>query len=225
MEAAIEFFVQQGSYLLMFAALLVAGLGVPLPEDIVMISGAILAQRGITDLGLTVAVLAAGVLAGDTLLFFVARRVGTAVYKWKIVRRVMPEARRTWVEAKIDKHGGLVVFFARHVAGFRGATFALCAIHGISYPRFILWDALALIISLPLWMGIGWFFGDSMDQLANQTATAERIVLLVVLGAILLFVVGHALARLLKRSRDPEPSEASEPGAPSEPSEPAEPSA
>lgn len=210
MEDLIEFFVQQGSYLLMFVALVIAGLGVPLPEDIVMISGAILAQRGITDLALTVAVLAAGVLVGDTVLFFVARRVGTAVYKWKLVRRVMPDARRQWVVDKIEKHGSLVVFFARHLAGFRGATFALCAIHGISYPRFIFWDAVALIISLPMWMSIGWFFGDSMDQLTNHTATAERIVLFAVIAGVLVLLAIHALVRLLRRPKDPaEPTAAS----------------
>ncbi len=214
MEDLIEFFVQQGSYLLMFVALVVAGLGIPLPEDIVMISGAILAQRGITDLPLTVAVLAAGVLAGDTVLFFVARRVGTAVYKWKLVRRVMPDERRKWVEEKIEKHGSLVVFFARHLAGFRGATFALCAIHGISYPRFIFWDAVALIISLPMWMSLGWFFGDSMDQLTNHTATAERIVLFVLIAGVLVGLGVHALVRLLRRPKDAPPSAE----APTEPS-------
>ena len=60
MEQAVQFFVENGSYGLMIAALIAAGLGLPLPEDIVMISGAILAQRGLTDLWLTVAALAFG---------------------------------------------------------------------------------------------------------------------------------------------------------------------
>lgn len=201
MEAVVELLVQQGSYLLLFAALVIAGLGVPLPEDLVMISGAILAQRGITDLWLTVAVLAAGVFVGDSVLFFVARRVGTAVYEWKLVKRVMLPERRRWLEEKIDKHGGLVVFCARHVAGFRGPTFALTAIHGISYPRFIFWDMLALVISLPLWMGIGWFFGDSIDQLMNKTATAERIVMIAVLGLLLVVLVVHAVVSAVRRRR------------------------
>lgn len=201
MEAVVELLVQQGSYLLLFAALVIAGIGVPLPEDLVMISGAILAQRGITDLPLTVAVLAGGVFAGDTVLYFFSRRVGTAVYEWRLVKRVLPPARRQWIEEKIEKHGGLVVFCARHVAGFRGPTFALAAIHGISYPRFILWDMLALVISLPLWMGIGWFFGDSIDQLMNHTATAERIMTLAAVGIVLLGLTVHAIVAAIRRRR------------------------
>lgn len=213
MEALVELLVQQGSYLLLFAALVIAGLGIPLPEDLVMISGAILAQRGITDLWLTVAVLAFGVFVGDTVLYFFARHVGTAVYQWKLVNRVMPPARRQWVEQKIEKHGALVVFCARHVAGFRGPTFALAAIHGISYPRFILWDMLALLISLPLWMGLGWFFGDSIDQLMNHTATAERLITIAVLGAVLLGLAIHAIVGAIRRRRAP-PAAAEAPAEP-----------
>lgn len=201
MEAVVELLVQQGSYLVLFAALVIAGLGVPLPEDLVMISGAILAQRGITDLPLTVGVLAFGVFVGDTVLYFFARRVGTAVYQWKLVNRMMPPARRKWVEEKIEKHGGLVVFCARHVAGFRGPTFALAAIHGISYPRFIFWDMLALVISLPLWMGLGWFFGDSIDQLMNHTATAERLITLGVLGAVVVGLAIHGIVSAIRKRR------------------------
>ena len=87
MEQAVEFFVANGSYGLMIAALVAAGLGLPFPEDIVMISGAILAQRGITTLPLTVLALAVGVFLGDTALFFMARRIGTAIYSWRWIQR------------------------------------------------------------------------------------------------------------------------------------------
>jgi membrane protein DedA with SNARE-associated domain len=199
MEAAVSFFVEQGSYGLMILALVAAGLGLPLPEDIVMISGAILAQRGITDLRLTVLALAVGVFLGDSALYWIARRVGPAIYGWKLVQRVLPEPRRHWIEERIAKHGGLVVFFARHVAGFRGPTFAIAAIHGISYPRFILWDMLALAISLPLWMALGWFFGSSMDTLLAYTENAEVAISVGVIVVVLLLITGHYVAKLVRK--------------------------
>ena len=200
MEQAVSFFVEQGSYGLMILALVAAGLGLPLPEDIVMISGAILAQRGITSLPLTVAALAVGVFLGDSALFFIARKVGPAVYKWRWIQRVLPEHRREWIEDKIAKHGSMVVFFARHVAGFRGPTFAIAAIHGISYPRFIFWDMLALAISLPVWMGLGWVFANSWDELVAYTESAEKAITIGVIGLVVLLVVGHWIAKkVLKR--------------------------
>ena len=199
MEQAVQFFVENGSYGLMIAALIAAGLGLPLPEDIVMISGAILAQRGLTDLWLTVAALALGVFAGDSALFFLAKRVGPGIYKWRPIQRMMPEPRRAYVEGLMAKHGALVVFFARHVAGFRGPTFAIAAIHGISYTRFIIADMIALAISLPIWMGLGWFFAERWDDLFAYTQTAERTITVGVLLVVAILVIGHYVSRAIKK--------------------------
>lgn len=200
MEEAVTFFVEHGSYGLMTAALLAAGLGLPLPEDIVMISGAILAQRGITDLWLTVLALVVGVFLGDSALFLIARKVGPAIYEWRWIKRVMPGHRREWIEAKIAKHGMLVVFFARHVAGFRGPTFAIAAIHGISYVRFIVADMIALAISLPMWMALGWLFADSWNELVAYTHSVEQAVTIGVISLVVLLIAGHWIAkRLIKR--------------------------
>lgn len=216
MHGAVDFFVEQGSYGLMFAALVAAGMGLPLPEDIVFISGAILAQRGITDLRLTCAVLAAGVFVGDTVLYTIARRLGPAIYERKFIKRVMPAERRAWFEDKIHRHGSLVVFCARHVAGLRGAIFAMTAIHGISYPRFIIADLLALGISMPLFMLLGWFFSTSIDTALSHAATAEQWAMIAVVGGIVLVAIIHGVRTWLKR-RNEQRAEASAAAAPADP--------
>lgn len=197
----LSFFIEHGSYALMIGWLVAAGLGMPLPEDVAMIAGAVLAQRGLTDLGLTVAALAFGVFVGDSTLYFLARRLGPSIYKWKPIARVLPEKRREWIEAKIAKHGGLVVFFARHVAGFRGPTFAMAAIHGISYPRFILWDMLALAISLPVWMGLGWVFATSLDDLEAHQGQAQAGVFVAIAALLVVVIGGHFAVGAIQRRR------------------------
>ena len=202
MDSAIYFFLEHGSYGLMFAWIIAAGLGLPLPEDIAMISGAILAQRHVTDLTTTVIVLSTAVLLGDTILYFIARRLGPAIYERKFIARVMPPERRLRVEEMIRNYGSFVVFGARHIAGVRGAIFAMCAIHGISYPRFIIADALALCISMPVFMAIGWFFSDSVDQVLSNAATFSTY-LRVAIGALVLIVgVVHLIRVAMKRARE-----------------------
>lgn len=210
MDSAIYFFLEHGSYGLMFAWIIAAGLGLPLPEDIAMISGAILAQRGVTDLATTVAVLATAVLLGDTILYFIARRLGPAIYERKFIARVMPPDRRLKVEELIRNYGSFVVFGARHIAGVRGAIFAMCAIHGISYPRFIIADALALAISLPVFMAIGWLFSDSVDQVLSNAATFRTYVMVAVGGVVLLVGIVHLVRVLMKRSRERAAAESAE---------------
>lgn len=216
MQEAVEFFVAQGSYGLLFGALIAAGMGLPLPEDIVFIAGAILAQRGLTDLTTTVVVLSAGVLLGDTILFFLARRIGPAIYERSFVKRVMPPERRAWIEEMIRRYGGLVVFCARHVAGFRGPTFAICAIHGIRYPVFIFFDAIALAVSMPIFMALGWFFANSLAEALAGAASIERLLMLGALGLVIVIAVVHAVRSWLKRGELPK-DEAPKDGASSPP--------
>jgi membrane protein DedA with SNARE-associated domain len=214
MHGAVDFFIEQGSYGLMFAALVAAGMGVPLPEDIVFISGAILAQRGVTDLRLTCVVLGIGVFVGDTVLYTIARRIGPAIYERKFIKRVMPPERRAWFEEKIHKHGSLVVFCARHVAGLRGAIFAISAIHGISYPRFIIADMLALGVSMPLFMLLGWYFSTSIDTALTHAATAEHWVMIGIVSVLALIATVHGVRTWMKRRAEERAAAAAAPVAP-----------
>lgn len=215
MGDAIQFFVEHGSYGLMFAWLIAAGMGAPLPEDVAFISGAILAQRGLTDLRTTVLVLTLGVFLGDTILFFLARRLGPAIYERRFIKRVLPAERRAWIEDKIKRYGGFVVFCARHVAGLRGPTFAIAAIHGISYPRFILWDMLALAVSMPVFMWIGYAFAGSIASITSNAASFEQYAMAGIGGVLLLIGAVHLVRTLVKRAREgqaeaPPPGDASQ---------------
>src|SRR5690349_13035813 len=209
MNETVQFFVEQGSYGLMLVALLIAGLGLPLPEDIVLISGGILIQRGVTSIWATVAVCVVGVLVGDLMLFLMARRAGPAIYRRKFIAKVLPAPRRAKLEGLFAKYGGLVIFCARHVAGLRAPTFAVAAIHGMSVWRFLFWDTLALGVSLPVIMYLGWLFADSIEQALDNVATVEHFILIGVFALILLFAAFHFVKALLKR-RGAAPEETAE---------------
>jgi membrane protein DedA with SNARE-associated domain len=102
----------------------------------------------------------------------------------------------------IRNYGSFVVFGARHIAGVRGAIFAMCAIHGISYPRFIIADALALAISMPVFMAIGWLFSDSVDQVVSSAATFGTYLRVAIGGVILLVGVVHLVRVAMKRAKE-----------------------
>lgn len=195
MEDFIQFFVEQGLplayavYGAILAWLFLAGMGAPLPEDVVMIAAAVLVQQGVIDLWPTLLTLTIGVIVGDSTLFFIARWFGKKIYKWTLVKRVLTDKRRLWLEEKIERHGGRAIFIARHIAPIRGATFALAAIHGLSYARFIAWDIAALMISLPIWMGLGWFFAGTLQELSQHTGALIGAIA----GIIAFFVAGHYL--------------------------------
>jgi len=184
--------IEHGSYALLFAALVIAGFGVPIPEDVVLLAGGVLAHRGITSIPATAAVCFVGVLVGDAILFTMARRLGPAALERPAVARFLTRERRARIEALMGRHGGAVVFVGRHLAGARTPVFAMVAIHGMERWRFVLWDALALCVSAPLVLGLGYAFSDRIDLVHRQMARADHYLLLVCVAAFAGYVALNA---------------------------------
>lgn len=203
----------QGSIVLVFAWLVIGGLGVPLPEDAALLAAGVLIERGAVDPVLALAAVFAGVLGGDASLFFLARRLGPAAYDRKSIRRVLPPERRARIEAAYRRRGGRLVFFARHVAGLRAAVFAMAGIHGMRPLRFLAWDAAAACLSIPFVVGLGYFGSKHIDRMRAGVASARHYVLLA--GA--LAVLGYLAWRHVRKLRGASPrSRAGEPPGPPE---------
>src|SRR4051812_38468582 len=125
-----------------FLWLLVGSLGLPLPEDIALLAAGVLISRGDANVVFAMVVVFVGVLSGDVVLFGAAKRLGPRAYEKKFFQKLLPPARRRRFEDLYAKHGGKVVFVARHVAGLRAATFVMAGIHQMDTKRFIFWDGL-----------------------------------------------------------------------------------
>ena len=178
----------QGSIMFVFIWLVIGGLGVPLPEDIAVISTGVLIERGLVHPVVAFVVLFVGVLGGDAGLFFLARRLGPAAYENKLIQRALPPERRAKIEHAYDTHGGKLVFFARHVAGLRGAVFAMAGIHRMDAKRFLLWDALAACISIPFSVALGYFGSAHVARIRADEAKVEHYILLIAAFALLGYI-------------------------------------
>jgi membrane protein DedA with SNARE-associated domain len=188
-----------GSLALMFVLLVAGGLGLPFPEDVVLLSAGALSHRHVVWLPYAALVCASGVLTGDYLLFSTAKRLGPRALDRPLFRRLLSVERRAQVERMFAQHGGKVVFVARHVAGLRAPTFALAGIHGMPTARFLFWDALGLCISAPAFIGLGYLFSDHLDELRRGLARAEHLIV----GALVIAVVCYSAVVMMRRRRVP----------------------
>lgn len=191
----------EGSIGLVFLWLVIGGLGVPLPEDVALLAAGVLIQQGAVHPALALVVVLVGVLGGDAALFFLARRLGPAAYRRKLFQRILPPERRQRIEAAFDRYGGRLVFLARHVAGLRGAVFAMAGIHGMRPRRFLLWDAAAACVSIPLVVGLGYLGALHIDRVRAGIASARHYVLLAAAFAVL----GYLAWRHVRKLRGPGP--------------------
>ncbi|HEX5659465.1 MAG TPA: DedA family protein [Polyangiales bacterium] len=179
----------------MFLALVAAGLGLPIPEDIMLLAAGVLVHRGEVSYAGALATCALGVAIGDTTIFLLARRLGPAALERRPLRWVITPERRVKVEEMFRKRGKVIVFMGRHMAGLRAPIFAMAGINGIKLRDFWLYDGLGLCVSAPIVIGIGWWLADELDKAKEHLHRFETGVVIVLAVVIIALFVWRKLRR------------------------------
>ena len=171
---ALQEFVDNFTYLGIFAVLLLGSLGVPIPEEMPIIAAAVLSHEGIVRWWLALPVCLLGVLSGDMVLYWVGRHWGEQVLNWRLVRLVLSPAREQWLKAAYRRHALKTVVTARHVMGLRAAAFLTAGSARVPFWKFVVADAGAALFGVPLAFGLAYFFTDQIKAIMADVHRAER---------------------------------------------------
>ena len=168
----------------LFLVLFGAGLGVPLPEEIPVLTAGVLAHEGIVRWWIALPVCFVAILAGDAALYWLGRHWGERVLGWRVVRHVLTPEREERYKAAYRRHGMKIVFAARHVAGVRAAAFLTAGIARVPFGQFLAVDAAAAMVGVPVSFALAFFFADQLERLLTDVHRVERW--LVIAGLIVL---------------------------------------
>jgi membrane protein DedA with SNARE-associated domain len=180
-----------------FLILLATGLGVPIPEELPIAIAAMMARWEVMHWFGALLSCLAGVLAGDILLYWVGRHFGRRILQWSTVRRILTPAREARVMDAYHRHGLKFVVLARLVMGLRAAAFLTAGLVRVPFPRFLLVDLAAVLVSVPLSFGVAYAVADSV---AVALARVRELQLWVA-GLALLVAAGWLIVRLRRRRR------------------------
>jgi membrane protein DedA with SNARE-associated domain len=194
---AIEQFLEEFTYLGIFLVLFLAGLGVPIPEELPILASGVLAHEGVVRWWLALAVCVLGVLSGDVVLYWVGRHWGERVLAWRLVRYVLTPAREETLTAAYRRHGVKVVFTARHVVGLRAAAFLTAGIARVPFGRFLAADMAGAMLGVPVGFGLAFFFTDQLEAIVADVRRVERWAVLLAL----VVAAGWIAVRVYRRSR------------------------
>src|SRR5262245_13869588 len=136
------FSLEHATTLGLFLALVFAGLGVPLPEDLVLLTGGVLAHQGFARLDWLIIILYAGVLTADILLYSFGRRFGDLILQSPRITRLLTPARRERIERYFARYGNRTIFLVRHLAFLRAPTFLMAGVMKMPGWQFLFWDGL-----------------------------------------------------------------------------------
>lgn len=185
MFALLEAFFVEYGYAAVFFVLVICGFGVPIPEDLTLVTGGAISGMGYTNPHIMFAVGMLGVLVGDGIMFAAGRIWGQKILKFKPIARIMTPKRYAQVQEKFDKYGNWVLFVARFLPGLRTAVFVTAGIsRKVSYLRFLIMDGLAALISVPIWIYLGEYGAHNIDWLmAKMHSLQSGIFVILGIGA------------------------------------------
>ncbi|HAR43934.1 MAG TPA: DedA family protein [Bdellovibrionales bacterium] len=188
-------------YLFVFGILLACGLGIPLPEDIVLFAAGLLSYYGVTDLiGITVLSFF-GVLFGDSIIFFLGARYGRTLTKKWFFHKLLPDDRLSAVQAKFNQRGNKLIFAARFMPGLRAPIFFSAGTLHLPYRVFLFYDGLAALLSVPAIIGAVYYFGDEVDKVVRLIQRIENgIVFVIAVVVLVIMVKWYITHRKLKRT-------------------------
>jgi len=188
LDTLVEFFSEYG-YAAVFSCLILCGLGVPVPEDITLVSGGVISGLDLSNPHIMLVVGMAGVLVGDSTMFLGGRFFGYRVQRLRFFRRIVSPQRFSQIQKKFKKHGLGLLFVARFLPGLRSPIYLVAGMsHRISYLTFIIMDGLAALISVPVWIYMGYFFADNLDELMEYVHDVQKAIFLA-LGVLLLIIL------------------------------------
>lgn len=170
----VEGFIEQFTYLGIFLVLFVAGLGLPIPEEIPVLAAGVLAKEEVVRWWVALPVCIVGVLAGDTVLYWLGHHWGEHILEWRVVRRLLTREREESLKAAYRRHGVKIVFVARHITGLRAAAFLTAGIARVPFSQFLAVDAGAALIGVPVSFGIAFVFTDQLERLLSDIHRVER---------------------------------------------------
>jgi membrane protein DedA with SNARE-associated domain len=174
------------AYLVLFLA---SAIGSPITEDLLLLVGGYLIGAGVFTWPITAGIAGAGVVAADSILYGFGRTLRHQSGRRGLVRRIVRPGRLRVATRWFARFGDRIVFLARLTPGTRIVVFVSAGLRGVSFWRFLLFDALAAALWVPALLWIGAAVGERVGGIQEVLHWIGSRILWVVLTVAALVAV------------------------------------
>lgn len=189
-------YLQHYGYAAVFGVVVVEGFGIPAPGQTLIIAGAFLASEGQMNIALLSIVAWSAAVIGDNIGFAIGHFGGRRLVLRKGRYIGVSESHLQKVERFFGRWGGGLVILARFVDVLRQLNGVVAGIGGMSWWRFLLFNAIGAALWVGTW-GVGvYYLGGHMEQVLVWFASVEPY--LIAMGVIALLTV---IVYLVRRSK------------------------
>jgi membrane-associated protein len=193
-------FVAQNAHLahwIFFGALMLAGVNVPVSEDLILLlSGGLAATAG-HDHAVALFVLPfLGAYLSDFIGYGVGRWMGPRLMKWEWLVKRLGSARLEKVQRFYDRHGVWTLLVGRLIPfGVRNCLFVMAGVGGVKLRTFIWADLIPCLTTNALLYTLGYWGAKQGAALLPYLSSAH----LLIFGLFLVAVVGFLVWRRVRR--------------------------
>lgn len=145
----------------LFSCLLTSAVfGIPVPEDIAMLTIAIQVKCGALSFYTAFCICWATLVFSDTIQFVFGKFLGKRVLDFLIKKRLLNDKRREKIEIRLNRWGVFACFVARFIPGGRIPVFVLAGNIGINLLTFLIVDVISSAIIVLFWLLSGNYIYD-----------------------------------------------------------------
>lgn len=182
---------------------LLCGIGLPLPEEVVLLVAGYLcaAYPDHAQLPLMMAWCAGAILAGDLLPFVLGRVFGVRLLRLRWLRLVINKQRLASFDRWFRRRGDLVIVITRFIPGLRVVAFFVAGTMKMHWGRFLLLDGIGILLIVPLLTWVGFHSAGVIESVIATVLRVERGILWGVLGGAVVIGVWYWLWRRKHRRR------------------------
>ncbi|HEY6395246.1 MAG TPA: DedA family protein [Candidatus Binataceae bacterium] len=174
-------------YLGIFVCVFIGNLGVPVPEETVMLAAGFLAGRQILDIRFVYLVVIVSAVSGDCCGFMIGRTGGQRLLTRLAEKFDYARYRYDRLQLFFQTHGSKAVFMARFIAGVRFMAGPMAGAAGMRFWQFLGWNVLGALVWCSLVVTVGYLVGDELYRAVEMAHLASRwaAVIALLLGAVI----------------------------------------
>jgi membrane protein DedA with SNARE-associated domain len=187
--------VGQFPYAGLFLLPILGSMGLPVPEDAILLLCGVLISRGSVAALPAVLAVYAGILLSDLLLYAVGRKYCGRILTHKIFRKMLSSRKRISLQQRFIRSGPIIILLCRQLFWLRAKMFLVAGMMKMPVRTFFLADAVAALLTMGIMVTLGYKGRTYMRWLGHSAIEIVPIALIIITA----IAGGFFLCRLLAR--------------------------